>query len=320
MEEELRSGNTMAAKVIDIDKRLQNLSDQVRGEIERIHEQQNQDQKTREQLGEMYKQVQNHVRAGKEQEAIVVLKTIAERDPENRFGWRTHAQNQIDLLERQLRGEMYPGQKEEIDAKYTRLKAQADSLSSSQDPDTISRAINVWSEIQMLDTRYNEDASRQIAQLQTKLNGLTSARDQVTKKAAAQDRMIKTGLGGAIVLTIIMLVLVWRRGHKRHQELMRKVQEITSIRPMRELGGGETPLLGDSGSARTAAEPDIFTPRTPRATPAFDDSMASAGDPLAAMAPAEPAPAKAEAPAKKSFFGGLKKKKGKEEPQAEPVP
>lgn len=133
--------------------------------------------------------------------------------------------------------------------------------------------------------------------------------------------MIKFGLAAAIGLTIVMVFIVWRRGHKRHQELMRKVQEITSIRPMRELGANETPLLG-SGSGKAAAEPDIFTPRTPAAAaPAFGDSMANAGDPLAAMAPAaQPEPAKPEAPAKKGFFGGFKKKKGKEEPAAEAAP
>ncbi|MCE5230340.1 hypothetical protein LLG95_12210 [bacterium] len=317
MEREQRSGNVMVSKIIDLEKRMQNLDAQVQNEIKRIQDQDAADQKVRERLTNLYNQARNSVRAEKHQDAIKLLREIAEKDPDNRFGFRNHAQAQIERLDRLMNGELYEGQKAEIKARRDSLMERARQLGAAQDIESVRKARDTWEEIQLLDPSFKSEASRHINELTNRLNDMIGRESAEKQKSLRSDQLIKGGLGVAIVLTFVMLLLVWSRGRKRHQELMRKVQEITTIRPMRELGTNETPLLGAGPSAK-AAEPDIFTPRTPRpsAPVVTEDMMANAGDPLAGMAPAEPAPAPAAAPEKekKGFFG--RKKKAKEEPKA----
>lgn len=300
----------LIGRVIDIEKRLSNLSQQVQDEIELIKKTQDLDRKTREQLSTLYSQARNAVQASKNQDAISLLHDIIRIDADNRFAFRNHAMAQIELLERQAKGEMYPGQKEEIEKRYKSYKNTADQGEAVGDIDNLRRAIDAWTQIQLLDPRYETESKRKISDLTQKLTTLTNAKNAQTQKDARMVQIIEGGLGAAIVVIAFMLLMIWSRSRKRHMELMRKVQEITTIRPMRELGTNETPLLG-AGPSGAASEPDIFTPRTPR--PA--DAMENAGDPLA-MAPAKPAETPAPAKEKKGFFG--RKKKGKEEPKAEP--
>lgn len=305
----------LIGRMIDLEKRLANLSKQVQDEIDLIKMTQEKDKQIRDQLSSLYSQATNAVQASKNRAAISALKEITKLDNDNRFGYRNHAMAQIELLERQEKGDMYPGQMAVIEKSYKTYQNTAQQSEAVGDIDSLQRAIDAWTRIQLLDPKYEPEAKDKISDLTIKLNNLKNEKNTRTQKDARTIQMIEGGLGVAIVAIGFMLLLIWTRGRKRHMELMRKVQEITTIRPMRELGANETPLLG-AGPAKSDSEPDIFTPRTPRtAVAAADDAMANAGDPLA-MAPAKPAAAPAPAKEKKSFFG--RKKKDKEAPKAEP--
>ena len=89
-------------------------------------------------------------------------------------------------------------------------------------------------------------------------------RRQATETQEAREgqvQMIMIALGVVVILLGIIVLLVWMFSRRRHKELMQKVQEITSIRPMRELEGKRQPLLDTGGG--TATESDLFTPQTP---------------------------------------------------------
>ena len=77
---------------------------------------------------------------------------------------------------------------------------------------------------------------------------------------------VAIGLGAGFLILLVLLIIVWLRGRARHNQLMMKVQEITSIRPMREVQGAPTGMLESSRDSEST-DFDIFAPQTPKTKP-----------------------------------------------------
>lgn len=283
IQEEMSQGDPkLANQILDIDKQIKGLTEQVNKIVTDALKAKQDDQKTREEINDLYDVAENQIRSGKYDEAISILNKVLNKDNNNQYGQRAYVQRRINFLKSKLNGESYEGQREDIEKQYQVLLEQAKRLSISSQERELERAKDIWFNIKQLDpNKYGKTADEQIEVLSSKLNVILQAEKNADESRQKQMQYMFAGLGGALVIVVILVLLIWMRGRKRHMELMRKVQEITSIRPMRELEGGGQQLLGEGMASAT--DSDIFSPRPP----AID---AQPGDPLGGIVSSEPAP------------------------------
>lgn len=280
MEQQLRSGDPVsqvAGEVIDINKRLKNLDNQVQDMIGENRKAKAVAEKKRQQIMEHFDYSENLIRSGKYEDAILSLTMILNDDPNDQFGQKAVVGLRIAWLKNKLKGESYEGESEDIEKQKQVLEEQAKRLSNSNQTNDLERAIGFWDNIKLLDpNKYGQTADAKIDTLTRQLNSLHEAEKQTQAGTQRQYLIFAAGVVVAVLIVIVLLILVWIRGRKRHMELLRRVQEITSIRPMRELDSSSSQaLLGESFAG---GETDIFSPRNPEV-----DGM-QPGDPLGGLA------------------------------------
>lgn len=287
IQEEMSQGDSkLAGQLMDIEKQVKGLKSQVNDIVTKAAEAKRRADQARQEINSLFGEAENLIRSAKYKEAIAKLRDILSKDPYNEFGQNQFVQRRIAFCESRLNGENYEGQGEDIAKQYAVLKEQAETLSRSTDLSDMDRAINFWYNIAQLDkNKYGKEADEHIKSLNSRKETAQADTRQAEEQAKKQMMTFAYGLAGAVAVVIVLLVVVWLRGRKRHLELMRKVQEITSIRPMRELEGANAsqPLLAG------ATESDIFAPRAP-----MDENLM--GDPLGGLSDG---PAPSAKPAKK---------------------
>lgn len=262
MQEEIRSGNAVAQQVLDIEKRLKNLDERVRDIVDRIQEEEEVERELRERMNELFTQAENQIRSRQYQEAVMTYRQILDLDPENIFNQHQYVQRRIEYLQSRLEGEMFPGETEALEERKQTLVDEAEVLARSQTVDDLEQAREIWREIKTLNPElYGNEANNRINQLTSRINELRAATIAQQNQAEEQTYLIIMVLAGGVALLLLAVIIIGIRGRSKHKELMRKVSEITSIRPMREIDSTHAPLLETGGASAT--ESDIFTPQVP---------------------------------------------------------
>jgi hypothetical protein len=279
MSQQLRGGNMIAQQVIDIDKRLENLDDKLKNVIGMIEEERQLNEQTREAINDKYKQAEFKIAAKDYQQAIVLLREIQTLDEENRFGQTEYIKRRIDWLQNKISGSNFDGEQEAIQDKRQRLEDEARRLaktsSGTADPmaaiQILERARAIWDQIKFIDSaNYSTMADAEITQLDKRILQLEEDR-MFTIKPSEQHTVMIYAAFGAVGLLFILFILVWIRGSslkKEQVELKNALAEITgSMRPMRELTAGGTPVMlvdtsGTGTGGSTQGESDIFSPQT----------------------------------------------------------
>ena len=298
---ELRSGDAVAQQVIDIEKRLQSLDDRVRTILDQIETRQQVENKLREQLNRLREEARRAEATGDFNNAIMIYRQMKELDPEDRFGQAMFLDRRIAAHESRIAGETYPGEAADQLKQKTALAEKAKMLSQSDNLGDLNTAKMIWVDIQNLNPeRFGGEASTQIETLNQRIDQINETTMAEMREAQGRYLPMLYMLGGALVLVLLLVLLVWMRGRKQHKELIMRIHDITSIRPMRELGGGgaaqiEAAGAGAGAAAGSAADSDVFVPRTPEAKSGVSEE--TIGDPLGGLADdafASPPPASAE--------------------------
>ncbi|MCL5270814.1 MAG: SPOR domain-containing protein [bacterium] len=312
---ELRQGNPLVSEIIDIQKNLKTLDSQVQTLLKTLKDERTSETLILTELNNLEKDAENQARSGAYDQAILNLTKVLDIDKDNRYGHRLHAQSRITAWKAKLSGESYPGQSEDKDRTYQANKRAADELAKSQSIQDLQDAIQYWINSKQLDpVKYGSAADNAIRDLKVRIDSINQREAKAQADARQLTQYMLLGLGVGLVLVVLLVIWIWARGRKRHAELMRKVQEITSIRPMREItGGGGAAVLPAAGAAPDSTESDIFTPRVPGKT-------AAVLDPLGGLAEAEAEEKKApRKPDKKEARKEAKKEAKKPEPVAAKV-
>ena len=280
LSDDIRSGNEVASRLIDLEKRYLNLDATTKNVIDQIDEERNSRASNAIAVQALLSDANSLATGGNVAEAILKLDEALALDPNN-FAIEMRRTALQGLA---LDGDRYEGQSEVID----QMIANAQSLSSSRTADGWTASKSVWVQIKALNPRHQEEADNAISEIDRNLRALRD--DETAQRQEAKDQLSKLGLysmiGGGVLLFFIAIIFI--RNHTSHRQLMKKIHEITSVRPMRELE-----MAGAAGGALPAAEgvagldepgglgSDLFSPDTA----AFD---AAPGDPLAGLGTEEP--------------------------------
>ncbi len=291
IEREQRKGNPLANQVLDLNKRLARLDDQVSSIIGRFEQERSEVSQLQKDTDELKKQAENLILAGEFNRAMQSLQGILERDRDNKLGLRYFVESRIRYCQTRLQGYIDPGMAEQTAARIKTLEDRAKQLASGSIGDR-KRAIGLYDQISSFDPNY--PVEDQVRALSAGIS--TQEQNRATASPASDDQLKKLqtlggGVGGGLLL---LLIILWFRGLQRHKALIKKVHEITSIRPMREMEGGGAPLIDTAGGG---TESEIFSPRQPSAA-------SKSIDPLGGVAPspvAPPQPAAPEEPADDLF-------------------
>jgi tetratricopeptide (TPR) repeat protein len=274
----LRKGDPLAEQMIDISKRLENLDSNLKKLTEDLGNEKKSLDDKRKKIDSMIQDAENNIRSENYKEAIQSLKSALELDKENALNLKMYIERRIEVVNDYIEGNQYHGQKVANKKRAEDLRQRVAQLKISNDTQPLYEAITLLSQIKDLDPDQAKDADAQIAQINQKI---TQSKESEAKSAEDnKNKLMYTlyGLSGGVAVLLVLVLFVWMRTRKRHMELMRKVQEITSIRPMRELDGSGPQLLGGSDS-------DIFSPMNPA-------QEGVAGDPLGGVLTPPPAPDK----------------------------
>lgn len=285
LQDKIRQGDVVAQRLIDIEKRLQNLDDKTRKVVDEITKERQEKAQTTSTIQTLFKDAESLAAGKRYEDAIVNLRKILEIDPSNQL-----ARNRIRAIEALMRGESYEGQSDEKKANYASLKAAAEEAKRQDTRDSLNTAIAIWTQIKTIDPKYVKEAEGTITTLRGTLNAKIDQEKNVDKQYQDQQKKLGMALGGAIGFLTLVIAFIAFRARKRHRELITKIHEITQIRPMRELeggGGGRLALAGAGGPPMggSDAETELFSP------------MSQPGDPLADMPPTRKTPPPAPKPA-----------------------
>ena len=167
IQEQLRKGDALAQEVIDINKRLSGLDDNVRKIISQIEEDKATTERVHGEIGDLFKEADNLMRAEDYQEVIVRLNKILALDKDNQYGQAAFARQLIARAESRLRDERYEGQSVDIENRYQALKADAERLSVNKNSvSDLQTALGLWIQIKNLDPqKYGATANSRISEL-----------------------------------------------------------------------------------------------------------------------------------------------------------
>lgn len=252
IQQEIRKGDPLAGQLFDLKKRIDNLDDRVKKIVDNYDTEKKALDARRLTINGDLEKAEKDIKEEKYADALLKLNEIKEQDKEGIFGVRELVARRIEVVQSMQKGEHYPGQETDNQTKVKALQQQAAQLENSMDTGELLVSKQLWSEIKGLAPALAQEADKHIGKIANKIN---QVRDE-EKTARAEDdkktKMIINGLIGAVSVLLVMILFLGLRTRKRHQELMRKVQEITSIRPMRELEGSGPQLLGGGE--------DVFSP------------------------------------------------------------
>lgn len=282
IQEELRSGNALAQEVININKRLENLDQTVKTALEEIKKERESEEEIRQRLNELISEAENLAKAGKYNEAITRLRKVIEIDSENEYNQRNFAERRIEIFQSRMKGEAFPNQEAYIQQRFETLKAEAQELGKGNTVLEMQQALQAWRDAKRLNpSKFGPICDPQIARLRDRIEQQRA--EQASQRKAETNELLTLiiGLAIGIVILFLVVVLVWVLSRRRHAELMRKVQEITSIRPMREIGTaqaqgmieGEGEPQPREGGGGEGDENDIFTPRQTEAGEGSEESV-----------------------------------------------
>ncbi|HPK02699.1 MAG TPA: SPOR domain-containing protein [Candidatus Sumerlaeota bacterium] len=276
----LRAGNELAPQVIDMDKRLQSLGEEVEGLLHQVEAEADEARQIKEQIEELVVQAKRHQAAEEWAEAIQIYQRIRDEvDPQDKLRYRLYIDDQIAWLRGRQSGELIPGQQAETRRQVELLKERALRLAGSADQESLIQAAVLWNQIWSMSPADRQTAEDALGSINASLANIRTQNQELMASTVNKRLQTLTMAGGAALAALLaLLAFVWLRGRSQHKELMRKVQEITSIRPMRELDSGGGGLL-DSGGG-TATESEIFSPRSPAAAagPASLDPLGGVED------------------------------------------
>lgn len=325
MQDQLRSGDHMAQKIIDLERRVDDLDAKSQAVVKMIQDEREAEAQRNLQITRLYRDAQNLARGRQYDEALVKYRQILQIDPNHQL-----AATQIRVVEGFLRGERYDGQNEENQAKYIKLKAEAERLKAEGTIDALREAKNRWVMIRAIDPeRFEEEADSKLNVISNQLATLEQERQAVEQ---AEERKNNALFYGAIVFVIGLVLVVATLSifyvRRQRQQILSELRSITqsSVRPPRQLDGSGT--VGHIGSSATAGGYDASDVG---GTGLFgDDSMSGQpGDPLGQTAPPPPPPkpkpqpapqpAQAQAPPRPQPAPQPQPKAPEPEPEPEPV-
>lgn len=305
LQEKIRAGDDMAARMMELEKKIESLDTRTKEVYDLFQKQREEEAERTVLIGTLFRDAANLARGKRYPEAISKLREILSIDPTNQ-----NAETRIRVIEGYMRGERYEGQEEEIVGKYEQLKEDADAAEHTMSPEGLQLAMNLWQDIKTLNPeKYGQEAANRINKIRGALDTLKQEEKATAVAAEKKQQQMYYALAGAVGFLGVIIALLMVRSRKRHRELMTKIHEITSIRPMRELegAGAKGKLAGAAAGNRQIEQSESSLFGTP------DDGDGFPGDPLAeTFVPPTPPPDKG-----KDKKG--KDKKGKAAPPPPPA-
>lgn len=281
---ELRtSGDLVMQNVIDLQRRMENLSGEVRELVQRIEQERARERELAGQMRTVIDRAENLVRSREYQEALAAFNEALSLDPDDILRQRRFIETRIRVLEGILEGELYPGQKEKESALFERRMNLVNQLRGNGDLASLEQALSLLQQIQIENPDLDQTIQSQIATLQQQVDTLRLAQTEQRGTDDETMMMMILGLGAAVLVLLVLVLFTWMRTRRQQKEFLTRLHEITSasIRPIRELDGTNSPLL-DTGSG---TESDLFSPRTTSGGPRGGDVAVT--DPLGGLSNGE---------------------------------
>lgn len=272
MQEQISSGNVVAEKLLAMERRLDKLDDRTKEVFDMVTSERAEQARKTTEVAQLFRDANNLASGKRYEDAIIKLRAVLKIDPRNQM-----AVSRIRGLERFNRGEMYEGQRAEIEVKYNRLKDDAKGVDVNS-LGSLTTAISTWNVIKQLDPeKYGLEADNKISEYQGSIARISEERALADKAADEKRQKFVMGLFAALGAAFLLIVVSSLRGRKRHRELRAMISEITAggLRPPRELeaagaGGGMltsgATAIADPPADKT--ESDVFAPTTSGEPPA----------------------------------------------------
>lgn len=305
MQDQLRSGDHVAQKIIDLERRIDDLDAKSKAVVKMIQDDREAEAQKNLEISRLYRDAQNLARGRQYDEALVKYRQILQIDPNHQL-----AATQIRVVEGFMRGERYDGQAEENQAKYVKLKAEAESLKAEGTLDALREARNRWVMIRAIDPeQYEEEADGKLNVINNQIATLEQEQQAVQAAKEKKDNFLLYGVSAfVIILVMVVATLSIFYVRRQRQQILSELRSITqsSVRPPRALEG-----MAAAGHLGSSVPIGGITSGDMGNTGLFGDDAAGAqpGDPLAQTAPpppprqapprpaAQPAPQPAEAKA-----------------------
>lgn len=228
------TSGTVSDEIVKLNKRLQEMDEKLGGVVKDVAAMQDErmnDANKRKQISELFRDSNNLAKGGRNEEALVKIREILAMDPENQI-----AQQRAAVLQRILEGKDVDFE-QDMTRKYEGMKQLAMAAEEAGTVPDLINAKSTWGQILVLNDNFKPEATAKMAALEEKIKDLTAKQDLERGGQAAGGNLIY-GLIGAVFLLVIVVVFVLYRQNKQKQDILEKLQEATSLRPMRGLPGG----------------------------------------------------------------------------------
>ncbi|GEM_PF-4450034 len=289
MQERIAQGDEVIQKLIDLEKRLNGFDERMRSALDQLNAERQETLRRQREVEQLFRDANNMARGGQYQQAILKLREAVQLDPANQA-----LQMRLRALEDRTRGDRYEGQTEETEKIVASLRTEAGAARNRGTVESLEEARSLWVQIRTLDpAKYEQEAANEINAINSEIRRLNDEEATVRQEAESRRAQVTYALIGSVGFLALLLSVVYVNSARRHRDMMKKIHEITQIRPMRELEGAAVAgHVAAAGGPAGLAGPEESGPFDP-----FGGvEAAQPGDPLAGAAGPPPARAAGRRP------------------------